>query len=58
MYVADPQELQRRGRIALAALEEGWLRVRRAERYALARAAEAHEAVESRRTQGKLYLVP
>ena len=58
MYVADPQELQRRGRIALAALEEGWLQVRRAERYALARAVEAHEAIESRRTQGKLYLVP
>lgn len=58
MYIADPQELQRRGRIALAALQAGWLRVRRAEPYALTRAADAHEAIESRRTQGKLFLVP
>jgi NADPH:quinone reductase len=58
VYIADPHELQRRGRIALAALQEGWLRVQRAERYALTHAAEAHEAIESRRTQGKLYLFP
>jgi NADPH:quinone reductase len=58
MYVADPKELRRRAQVVLAAIKEGWLRPAPARSYALADAAKAHRDIESRATQGKLYLVP
>jgi len=58
MYVADPKELQRRTQLVIAGIKDGWLRPARARRYALSDAAQAHRDIESRATQGKLYLVP
>lgn len=58
VYVAAPKELRRRSALVLEALEEGWIRTGSGRRYPLAEAALAHQDLESRRTEGKLFLVP
>jgi len=57
-YVATPEELHRRSGEVIAGIKAGWLRMPSGTVYALSDAAEAHRALEARRTQGKLYLEP
>jgi NADPH2:quinone reductase len=57
-YVATRSELLERAGRVLGAMERGELSVRVHAEYPLARAAEAHRAIESRGTMGKLLLVP
>jgi NADPH2:quinone reductase len=55
-YVATRAELLERGGAVLGAIARGELRIRVHETYPLARAADAHRALESRKTSGKLLL--
>lgn len=57
-YIDEPDEFQRRAASIIEGIEAGWLRMPEATAYPLARAADAHRDLESRRTHGKLYLVP
>lgn len=57
-YTADREELSMRADAVLAAVETGTLRIRIGGEYPLADAAEAHRALESRATTGKLLLRP
>ena len=57
-YTADPAELQLRAGEVIEGIRDGWLRVDEAKAYPLERAAVAHRDIESRGTQGKLYLTP
>jgi NADPH:quinone reductase len=57
-YTAERGELLRRAGEVLGAVRSGALRVRIDTAYPLAGAAEAHRALEGRRTAGKLLLVP
>jgi NADPH:quinone reductase len=57
-YLRTDEELRERAGAVLAAVADGSLRVRVHERYPLAEAARAHEDLESRRTTGKLLLIP
>jgi NADPH:quinone reductase len=57
-YIADPKELQLRVADVVRAIEEGWLNIGAGTSYPLTHAAKAHQDIESRQTQGKLYLVP
>jgi len=57
-YVASPEELTARASELLSWIEEGWLRVHIDRTFPLGEAALAHAALESRRTVGKLLLVP
>jgi NADPH2:quinone reductase len=57
-YIADADELQRRAKVVVDALSEGWLRVAPARNYALADAARAHADLAGRGTHGKLVLIP
>ena len=57
-YTADPNELQQRAAAVIEGIEAGWLRMGAAKEYKLEQAAEAHHALETRGTQGKLYLTP
>lgn len=57
-YVATRAELLERARDVLGAVASGELKVRVHATYPLARAADAHRALESRQTSGKLVLVP
>jgi NADPH2:quinone reductase len=57
-YTADAAELQRRARTVMESIRAGWLRVDQGKAYPLENAAESHRDIESRGTQGKLYLVP
>ncbi len=57
-YVATREELEWRAREVLEAARDGRLAVRIDRRVPLADAAEAHRALESRQTMGKLLLVP
>jgi NADPH2:quinone reductase len=56
--VATRQELELRAGDVLGAIGAGRLQVRIGERFPLAEAAAAQRALESRRTSGKLLLVP
>ena len=56
-YVATREELLYRANTVLSAVADGGLAVRIHARYPLARADEAHRALESRTTAGKLILV-
>ena len=57
-YAADPDERRWRARELFDAVASGALRVRIGHRYPLADAARAHADLESRRTTGKLLLLP
>jgi NADPH2:quinone reductase len=57
-YTATRAELLERAQAVLGAAARGELAVRVHAEFPLARAAEAHEALESRATSGKLLLVP
>jgi NADPH2:quinone reductase len=55
-YTAEPEELASRAGAVLGAAAAGTLRVRVGKEYPLSEAAEAHRALESRATTGKLLL--
>lgn len=57
-YVATPAELRARADELFDWIRRGELRVRIGARFPLAQAAEAHRALESRGTTGKVLLVP
>jgi NADPH2:quinone reductase len=57
-YIATPAELEARAREVLRWVADGSLSVRIGAEYPLARAADAHRALESRRTTGKVLLLP
>ena len=57
-YTSNPAELKRRAAAVIEGIEAAWLRVDAGTSYPLDRAADAHRDIESRSTQGKLYLKP
>jgi NADPH2:quinone reductase len=57
-YVATTDELRWRAKELFEAVQAGTLNVRIGARYPLADAAEAHRALEGRKTTGKVILVP
>ena len=57
-YVATTAELQERATTVLGWVAEGSLKVRIGREFPLAAAAEAHAALESRKTTGKVLLTP
>jgi NADPH:quinone reductase len=57
-YTADPEELRGRAADVFGAIASGALSVRVGGRYPLAEARRAHEDLHSRRTTGKLLLLP
>lgn len=57
-YTATPEELRWRAGEVFAAIDSGALSVRIGGRYPLAEAARAHEDLQSRRSTGKLLLIP
>jgi NADPH2:quinone reductase len=57
-YTAERFELEQRAGAVLGAIAAGRLHVRIGARFPLAEAAEAHRALEGRRTTGKVLLVP
>jgi NADPH:quinone reductase len=57
-YTRTPDLLHARGRALFDLIEGGKLDVRIGARYALEQARQAHEDLESRRTTGKLLLIP
>lgn len=57
-YVSNREELESRAGAVLAAVAAGELDVRIGSRYPLAEAAQAHRALEGRKTTGKVLLIP
>jgi NADPH2:quinone reductase len=57
-YIATPEELQRRAEDVLGWIAEGKLKINIGLELPLAEAAEAHRALEERRTTGKVLLIP
>jgi NADPH2:quinone reductase len=57
-YVATREELLMRANDVLGAVSKGELDIRIGARFALSEAAEAHRALEGRRTTGKVLLIP
>lgn len=57
-YIAERSELLERSAVIFGAVAEGALDVRVGATYPLAEAAEAHRALEGRRTTGKVLLIP
>jgi NADPH2:quinone reductase len=57
-YTATRAELVARAAAVYAAVADGSLHVRIGHRYPLERAADAHVALEGRRTTGKVLLLP
>jgi NADPH:quinone reductase len=57
-FIADPQELAWRADDVFTAVTSGRLDVRIGAEFALTDAAEAHRALEGRRTTGKVMLIP
>ncbi|WP_038055132.1 quinone oxidoreductase family protein [Thermus amyloliquefaciens] len=57
-YTASRKELLWRAGEVFQAVREGWLRVRIGAEFPLERAREAHEALEGRKTTGKVLLIP
>ena len=57
-YTQDRAELELRAGAVLDAVAEGRLQVRVGARFPLAEAADAHRALEGRRTTGKVLLIP
>ena len=57
-YIATREELLARANDVLGWVADGWLRVRIDREYPLRDAADAHRDLESRKTTGKLLLIP
>jgi NADPH:quinone reductase len=57
-YVATPQELQARAGAVFGMIRDGKLKLRIEHVYPLAEAQQAHRDLESRKTTGKLLLIP
>ena len=57
-YVADDAELRARAADVLGWIAAGELKLRVEEEYPLARATDAHRALEGRKTTGKVLLLP
>ncbi|GAA4285035.1 quinone oxidoreductase [Brevibacterium daeguense] len=57
-FVTNPTELTERAEMLFDGLENGWLDFRVGAAFPLAEAAEAHRALEGRRTTGKVVLIP
>ncbi|MFY9823188.1 MAG: quinone oxidoreductase [Thermoanaerobaculia bacterium] len=57
-YIATAEELQRRAEDVLGWVAEGKLKISIGRELPLAQAAEAHRALEGRRTTGKVLLIP
>ena len=57
-YTATREELVRRASDVLGWVADGTLKVRIGAEFPLARAADAHEALEGRKTTGKVLLIP
>src|SRR5699024_2288982 len=57
-YIADPEERRLRAGTVFAAVRTGALNVRIGAQYPLTEAAEAHRALENRKTTGKVLLIP
>jgi NADPH2:quinone reductase len=57
-FVLDPAELRERAAAVFGWVADGTFKVHVHERYPLAEAARAHEDLKSRRTTGKLLLIP
>jgi NADPH2:quinone reductase len=57
-YIATRPELERRANEVLGWVASGKLKVRIGAEFPLARASEAHDALEGRRTTGKVLLIP
>lgn len=57
-FVTNPQELAERSAMLFDGLENGWLDFRVGTTFPLAEAAEAHRALEGRKTTGKVVLIP
>lgn len=57
-FVTNPEELAERSAMLFDGLENGWLDFRVGSTFPLAEAAEAHRALEGRKTTGKVVLLP
>ena len=57
-FTANREELELRAGAVLSAIDAGDLKIRIGARFPLAEAAEAHRALEGRRTTGKVLLIP
>jgi NADPH2:quinone reductase len=57
-YIITSQELQARAAAVLGMIRDGKLKLRVAHTYPLADAQQAHRDLESRKTTGKLLLLP
>lgn len=53
-YIEDPAEMQRRAAALINGISEGWLHALTTTRFPLDKVGAAHQAIESRGTQGKL----
>jgi NADPH:quinone reductase len=57
-YAADPAEMRQRASQVFKWIEDGKLKIRIGHEYPLRDAADAHRALESRQTTGKILLIP
>ena len=57
-YIAERAELEQRASEVLGWVREGKLKLRIGASFSLAQAAEAHKALEGRKTTGKVLLIP
>ena len=55
-YIEDPQMMQARAAEVIRGIQEGWFQAPGATEYAPNQVVEAHQALEGRRSQGKLVL--
>jgi NADPH2:quinone reductase len=55
-YLRTPEELMRRANEVIAGIQAGWLKLKIGRAMPLAQAAQAHELLETRKTEGKLVL--
>lgn len=55
-YLRTAEELQQRANDVLAGIRAGWLKLHLGRVLPLAQAAQAHELMEGRKTEGKLVL--
>jgi NADPH2:quinone reductase len=53
-YIEDPAEMQHRAAALINGISEGWLHALKTTHFPLGKVGAAHEAIESRGTQGKL----